>query len=516
MYINSKILFRKYFLNIFIIFFFLLLISIQSFYLTNVIINHSFLEGKNSDLLYSFYLLDDLKHNFLNISNWHLTPAPYFFPDIFLVYIINSGDIFSSLYFYSFIIALIYIYLLRKFYLSLGFNQKKSLILSTFSYFFISFLFSFYQGLSYFFFPTYHSSIYIYGLFLFIFRKNNLLSIIIIISFLYGLSDAGTFTQSILPIYLYCLFESGFKNLIQYKNLIMGMSFFFLGNYIQNLLVNYKILIIPDAPIVKTFKFIIKNNLIFPNLIHSYREFLQEAMNYKLYYFFVLLFILICIYQIKFIKNQKIKPIFFSFIIISVFMYFFQGVFGLWIGYRYMWFFYLIPVIFLLYILNEKYEILNQKNIIFFILIFLFIQYYNLKSVLEKNYNIYNDSSKILTSFPDYNSQIHRRWIPDYIHCLFELKYKFQIEYGMTDYWNSKYINYFSRNSIFTNQFTENLEPYLWINNSAYFSNKKYNFIIPSRLNPEAILKNYGIPDIKEKCDSDEIWIYKNYFYYKN
>ncbi|MEW6265815.1 MAG: hypothetical protein AB1641_22305 [Thermodesulfobacteriota bacterium] len=116
---------------------------------------------------------------------------------------------------------------------------------------------------------------------------------------------------------------------------------------------------------------------------------------------------------------------------------------------------------------------------------------------------------------------------PDRIKCLDDLARRHNLKFGFSDYWNAKYVSFFSRAGLRVNQLNPDLGPFLWINNLAWYYGRKrggrcdypdYGFIITNGLSREVILKEFGPPTLVEYCGENEIFVYdrSNDFAIKN
>lgn len=105
------------------------------------------------------------------------------------------------------------------------------------------------------------------------------------------------------------------------------------------------------------------------------------------------------------------------------------------------------------------------------------------------------------------NLYFQKEIYPDRIKCIDEIS---NIQFGLTDYWNAKYIRAFSKKNIKTTQRLENLNEYNWIQNRNWEKEiVKIDFIIPTRLDKNKIKEKYSEPNSKKICAKEEIWIYK-------
>jgi hypothetical protein len=519
----------KIYKTIYIIF----ILGLQSLITASIILETSFINGNNSDLLFPAMLLSDIQNNSKYLQDWVLAPAPCFFPDLFLYFLIDTGEIGSTIFLYVTIFTISLFILVSKMII------KTEKLFQSFDIIYIFMIVNILllsnSKLSFFYSPTYHSSIYLFGVFCIINKNtyNRKLTIFIYgISFLFGLSDPFVLLQIIIPLLFYTLIsnysdKSSLKSELMYY--IKAFLFSFLGKLFINGLHKNKLIIVPEVPIFKTFFYILKNFLFIENLSKTFHYCFDELFEFKLVYICVLLFISIFVFD----KKQKNREILWTFLFTFILLFTFQGWFGLWIGYRYMWFFYIFPlayiVFYLLQKLNFQYqtkEKANNKGIfkkeyikLSLPILILALQFFYFQKSIETIINFYRKESlnKELNSsiqFPvNYANQ---KILPPVVKCITDLSKKYNLVQGVSDYWNAKYITFFSNNQVLVNQYTYEIDEYYWINNKSLYKLQKepvrYNFIITNRLNENKIIELIGNPDWRELCGENHIWIYKNYF----
>jgi len=528
--------------------YFLIGFGLQCYLVTNTIVWDAFFLSENSDLIYPAMFVLESMNSISSIGEWYLTPAPYFFPDLFLYSFFYFFDIGISLFLYNLIFSITltyYLYVILK-------NSKifkYEIYFTYYLYFFVSLVFLLTEKIFYFFSPTHHGSLYCFGLYLVSIRtgdnkyKENYS--LYFFALLFGFSDILIVLQIFIPILLFESF-SMYKNqnqewnklFIYYLKLFLAIL---LGRLVLIILQKNHMILIPDIPFFKTFLTIIKSGLLLENLKKTFFDFLVEAKELYIFYIFLSLFTGISIFLSK--KGLKGLPqsnnLIFSFIISALVLFLFQGSFGLWIGYRYMWFYYLFPLVYLsLEIYYKLLLLMEEKSNIKFGEIFQkYIQMKSIRAlyalliffVLTTEIIYYRVSiTKILSFYIQNNTSIQKNNIsflypelsnvklkPDFIKCMDSLQEKYELQYGISDYWLSKYITYFSKYSIRTTQVTESLEIYNWINHPNSIPKEiGYTFIIPNNLNSSLIKERLGLPERIEKCVSKEIWIYSSTFSY--
>ncbi len=477
--------------------------------------------------------LSDIQNNFIFLQDWVLTPSPYFFPDLLLYFLIDRGDIGTSIFIYVYIFSLSLFYLVSNMIL----NAEKQFQLSDVLLIFMVtnvFLLS-NNKLCFFYSPVYHSSIYLFGIFLII-HKNSLnrkvIILIYFLSFLFGLSDPFVLLQIIIPLIFYSLISNFNDKHLLKSNLTFYIKVFLfsiLGKLFISGLHKNKMIIVPEVPIFKTFLYILKNFLFIDNLTKSFHYFLYDFFEVKILYIIILIFIFLFIFD----KKQTKIEIFWTFLFTTLLLFIFQGWFGLWIGYRYMWFFYIFPLSYIVYYILLKFNffsiskdkiqssnIFKKEHIIISLsIIILIFQFFLFQKSIETIFNFYIKDTETIELNLSSNNLVNyktQKIVPEVIICITNLSKKYNLKKGISDYWNAKYITFFSNNQLLINQYTSELEEYYWINNKNNYKNNDeyliYNFIITNRLNESKILEFIGIPDFKEKCGENNIWIYKNNF----
>ncbi len=553
-------------MNLVLKIYFLLTLVLQCLLLTVAILKDAFLDSQNSDLLYAPLFLMDISKSFTTLSLWNLTPAPYFFPDLLLYYPFKSLDIGISLFFYNFIFSTICFFFLWRI--------LNHFYTAYFFIFFLGFVFLYTGKLFYFFAPTHHSSLYLFGFYLVFVTKNSLKNRefsgeilasnrasshsknplknksylylsnhahfgLLGIGFLFGTSDIQILLQILLPFFIFEIISVSW-NTNKFKEKLffyfMLCTAVLLGNLFLNHLHHLKILRIPQVPIFKTWIFLLKQGLIWKNLAISLVGFFQEIKEFYFFYLFLFLG-----YGLLFLVRQSFqflmpyaKSLWVSFLLSVLVIFFFQGSFGIWMGYRYIWFYYLFPTLYLvlefsLYIretLFQKEDELSpgapRRTLFFFwgmgffSFLVLSLEIYSFAPELQRFGTFYLSQS---TAYPATSPRSLRpktlKIRPDFIQCLTNLQTIHALSHGVSDYWMSKYILYFSQNQIVTHQVSSDLNTYSWINNSSIQEEKEeFSFLIPQNLPKSLLLERLGDPTQIEICDAKEIWIYKSKFSY--
>jgi hypothetical protein len=417
----------------------------------------------NSDLLYAPLFSEELWSPNYSIFTWDVPPAPYFFPDIFIT---SAFHVFGNLFLFSFLpysilVSIALIYIVRK--INPKISLEKNLL---FQSILLSFVSLYPESLGLLYFPTFHTSAFLICLYYFSFTEDFQNKDLILI-FLVSISDKTLFSIFFIPMGIMFLFEK------KYKRFVTLIFIIFLITITLTVLEKYSLFNIPKIPIFNELKRILKEKRLFENFYLSFKITFSES---KSIFLFITLSTLILLKNIYTSYYRRMSILLFLSIFIQIFV---QISFGIPISFRYNWFLFIIPFL-------------------------SFIFYFDLFSIFFLPLGI----GFLIFAVNKIDLYIPKR---QFINCLLEKK---QLKHGISDYWNSKYIRFFSKNEIEVNSVFSNIEPYHWIQNREWLTkNKKgesfnYQFILPERLNQEIILQKYGHPAQVENCIDKEIWIY--------
>jgi hypothetical protein len=106
-------------------------------------------------------------------------------------------------------------------------------------------------------------------------------------------------------------------------------------------------------------------------------------------------------------------------------------------------------------------------------------------------------------------------YTPELVEALMEARQGLGLRAGLADYWNAKWITYFSRGSLFVNQLMPDgaIDPA--ITNLDWFAHPggqvgrtPYNFIVMQRLSARQIADRFGEPTRTVKLMGIELWLY--------
>ncbi|MBF0480771.1 MAG: hypothetical protein HQK81_06715 [Desulfovibrionaceae bacterium] len=107
------------------------------------------------------------------------------------------------------------------------------------------------------------------------------------------------------------------------------------------------------------------------------------------------------------------------------------------------------------------------------------------------------------------NDEFIRNYYPN-VAALDEVSQKYNLKYGLTDYWTAKPWSFLSHTSIFINQLNKNFEPDFWVTNADWFIRDKghngypeYNFIIAKRTPGDVSGENLPVHMPGERSPSD-------------
>ncbi|MCB1173444.1 MAG: hypothetical protein KDK39_07765 [Leptospiraceae bacterium] len=118
----------------------------------------------------------------------------------------------------------------------------------------------------------------------------------------------------------------------------------------------------------------------------------------------------------------------------------------------------------------------------------------------------------------DYAARQKLPWRAEHLYldpvarCLDDNKERWQIQDGLSDYWNAKSVTLFSKQGIRAHQITGDVNPYLWVNNFWWYygssSKPRYTFILPRRLEEQALREKFGPPHAIADCAGQAVWLY--------
>ena len=470
----------------------------------------------SSDALYLPSLYKDIVVQGMTYDNWYLTPAPYFFPDIFIYFLSNF---ITQNYFYAIPLFFTIELLLLFFILYKIFNIFLDKIISSYLTLLILiiihlskleiYLLQYVSGFHY---GEFLMGLYFMYLVLKIISNKELSLVKYLLLFLIGLltftSDRLFLLHFILPISiaLTIMYMLKIICLKKFITLLITMLFIYIfGKILYFLLIPHEI-IYPKVlnPPLKLAA-IPKNYQILKDILLSYANIgLSEMVLIGVSIIGSFIFI-IKIFIDKF-KNREISNslyIFLSLIIILQFLGTLAAILTTTneVSIRHMipTFIipFIIPFIFIFkyfssrFIINIKY---GFPSMLLIMLIILIVQ--DIKKVKNKKF--------------------HQRYSDSLVDCLDNFIDKTgNIKYGVSQYWQVKKLYMTSKHNIIMAQVHGNLKPYLWITTKSWYRDK-YDFAIIDhrerygwyRLDKEKIIKINGEPDKIATYEDKEILYY--------
>ncbi|WP_457750269.1 hypothetical protein [Sulfurimonas sp.] len=463
----------------------------------------------NSDSAYLPSLYKDLIIDSGKYINWYGSPAPYYFPDMFLYFISNFFfSFYYAIAFYFTIISLLVIYGTYKINLEL-FPAKKAIVLTLYSFSILTLIQS--SASQYLFMSVFHYGEFSIGLFtlylaLKIIKEKIIIYYLILMLMLMTLtiaSDKLFIIQFIIPTALATL-VLWLNNTITVKKFLIISFIIGLSLLLSHLLAHITTMHTTTYNISLTIKAIPKNILNIASLIKN------EYTHYKIYFILILTIYLISIgslllnkkVQLLQLKNREsITIIFFTYYLVfllitnlTIFLFY-----PLPLTTRYFIPLYTIPVLIGLPVLIKWFKININNNILKIINLFLLI---------------------ILLIFLTYTSIKHRdfknEYYPKSIECIDSFSKMTGAKSGVSGYWESKSFNLLSKENITIAQVHKNLTPYLHVTTLDYYKDK-YDFALikDNNIDENLILSINGKPDKIFNCDDMKILYYKKGLYTK-
>jgi hypothetical protein len=105
-------------------------------------------------------------------------------------------------------------------------------------------------------------------------------------------------------------------------------------------------------------------------------------------------------------------------------------------------------------------------------------------------------------------------YYPPLVSCLDSEASARNLSYGISNYWQAKFVSVLSRTDLLVVQVTPELGPYYWINNKAWYDHEFEFMIIDEtakgwhRLDRAAIVARFGKPAETFRCDTSEVLVY--------
>jgi hypothetical protein len=109
-------------------------------------------------------------------------------------------------------------------------------------------------------------------------------------------------------------------------------------------------------------------------------------------------------------------------------------------------------------------------------------------------------------------------YYPDFVRCIDEHTARYQIQYGISEYWEAKHLSLLSKRDVFVVQakqlYHNSLFPQYWINIIAWYKHD-FEFIITRTvqdgslvLEPEFVKRRFGSPSGSFLCDEKTVLVY--------
>lgn len=492
---------------------FVVILSNIFLYFTNQLSMDQFF---NADALYLPSLYKDLMVNSGSYENWHLTPAPYFFPDMILYFLANfltSHYYYAIPMFFTFqaIVLVVAIYHLYTLFMEKSIALNTAAI--TFSLIYIlSTPVSEYQLVSAFHFGEFLiiiMSLY-FGIKIIFFCENFVSKdsfYLLLLTILIIVSDRLFILHFILPFF-FSVFILWTKILVNTRKTFMLAILFALGIFISSIL--EKIFIINKTSY--SIKLDISKLTENANAIKSifYDAYQNDFASFVIIVTVLIISIIIIIFNNRFEdSNIKISPSN-KIILISLFLIFvWLGsllvllLFNLTVTSRYMIPVFLLPIIFLpIYFSYIKFI---ERNFIIKYVLTIFVSTLILITTIS-----------LIDKF--FKNDLKANYYPRFNSCIDEFIKSTNSTTGISQYWQAKPTYLLSDNNITIAQVFDNLNYMNWISSKSWH-NEYYDFALidhkapkPYKLNKERIILINGAPSDTVFCEDTEILFYKNKF----
>lgn len=471
------------------------------FFTISVFFTHPDVIGLNSDALYLPALYLDLFIRGYHFSSWHLTPAPYFFPDMLLFFSIQVlvHNVFYSLLTFAILQNIIILFLISKI-AFLATKNRASVFLThiVFLLALISCDLSHLEIYTYLMKSAFHVGTLINGLLLILllltyekYSKNLILLMMFIIAGLGAASDAIFLIQIILPL----IFSFLLCKMFSIKIGFLKSTFIFalagggvLGYFASHLFGAHT----------------------------QYHYFLKKEINaFEVYY---------QIYHI-FLNAFLINPLmgfasvfFYSLLLVKVFsrcLSYKKDYFSLNLSGQlcFLFLFILISVLFTCEsmsingILSPRYLL----NIFWFPIFFIGILFPRIKMEKILGFSLYLVALFIIIDKASQYRTYQFSYTPSIVSCIdhhiheYNATHYDKIKYGISTYWQAKLVTVFSREGLIISQLGSNTKPRLWITSAENYR-KAYDFAILSKkdlLDLASIQRMSEGPVLSFRCSDD-------------
>ncbi len=484
--------------------------------------------GLSSDFFYLVSLYKDLFVDHYSIFGWHITPAPYFFPDMVMFFPLlwimpDIGYAFVSYYVLFFLLCLVIITKIASLLNKNIFNCF--LCVFTAGLLFVAFIQDInYAVISQYFLPSAHAGAILIGFTLIAISLSAVqkgysygsATLFFFLSFLIILSDIIIIPQFLLPlaITIFIFYRLRFIPLRTFQ-VTAGLT---VGAY---LVATALIKIIKFTGIFSIPTQTYTHNIGIGTSLDTFKEFIHD-INYYLINtsnLFAILAIFLVTSIILLFKhwnysffNQRSREdksthlvlflIIFSFLSLTITLAALI-VTGNWTdpgNIRYIQTLYILPLFFLALIL----AVFNGRRASWLkLVLFSTVVIFSLRQIIPEAIMLKTANLRLPYSEPT--------------QCLDKLAVNYDLQYGYSDYWNAKYTTIQSHSRVRVNQLQLNLDIYNWINNPAWYINKvgegsgqypKYQFILTNNLSKAEIEARFGKPSVRKACPGTEVYIY--------
>jgi len=109
--------------------------------------------------------------------------------------------------------------------------------------------------------------------------------------------------------------------------------------------------------------------------------------------------------------------------------------------------------------------------------------------------------------------QKYRDYYPPLVACIDEVAAERGVYSGVGGYWDAKYVSALSKQNVFISQVYANFQPYIWINNPNWYQRFPPAFVLFDtkanlKLDMSMIINRYGYPEEIVSCEDHELWFY--------
>ncbi|MDR3477431.1 MAG: hypothetical protein P4M14_05300 [Gammaproteobacteria bacterium] len=500
--------------RIFPIFFLIILIALVS----ALAANQFFIENINSDFLYGYETATNLIHHHLQGQNFPI--APYYFPDLLLVMLLNTLT--SNITLLNYLYSIIFLFGFTL----LVYNLIRSMQLTPY----LASLGAMTALITFFFiippgmplireWPFSHLSVLLFSLYLlndYIRHRTRdpkvpaiLINGILIYAIL--ISDNLLFVQLLVPLSVLILFDLLFQKSNK-KFALSLLAIFFVTALLSAKTPAIMTKLFGSSVSYNVSLFRIKNlahlNTVFA---HTGQLFVDNIRANPLFYAMILLYntATLILFALLYIKNKGFKGIenltrILGFFVLAeccnLILATLVGKITETAHFRYLDILYIYPGISLALVITFLLQKNRDARYLYSALTLLFITCTLIF--------VYQNSTLLasVTFKPPYNNTIQ---------CLDNLQKKYALEQGLADYWHVRPVRMLSKNHLQISQINNKLSLENFIDNRIYFysdiKNKTpltYQFIIADNLPTDLILKNIGRPDSIAMCPGAEVWLY--------